>query len=622
MATTLLDQVNSSIEATSNDPTLPLNQRALEEAELVLSETLSPPQRQQLVASLSALLPSLHQDPTPAVNLLLRLLHVYRYADILSLGSIPFTDGLAPAPHMVAYNRLILSILQKATQNASDAALVAGMLDTVVALVRLWLSTDDPGIASQCSQLLLDLLKVDQELRLDPDAHLPAGGQGLVWKRIFGDRHVYGTFYDLCSSVGPTSANISKSQRTISQSRLLEWLPKVAGMDWNAVCRSHHPDIEAEYGVRGGLLDFASLHMVDTSDDVLMYQCLVHFYSDILDATKQHSVGTGSGSEGISYLVSKGVHAKTAAIYLQAPGTKVDPLEAVFLYGPAANYIATYASNYPDHFLASELLQQVIGRLESALDLSAAKWAHAESPKHDLHLLASLPRRALLATSGGGNGQTSPLTLLPSKATNPDVLNTLATIFHGPPKDITIASPSDMTAAITNTPTSEAAEARALYYGYLSNNPRFWSDITTHADTVALKDLALAAINVLTSVITANWSTTPEVFLPSQIATPASGHLALLAPPALEYAIPYLLKPPRTFANLVGGRGDAESAVYKVASAKFDALTALHARLQSQVEKSPGEGYEDILATLSKRLAEGPLSREGEIGSRVETLQL
>jgi hypothetical protein len=158
---------------------------------------------------------------------------------------------------------------------------------------------------------------------------------------------------------------------------------------------------------------------------------------------------------------------------------------------------------------------------------------------------------------------------------------------------------------------------------YLANNSRFWSDIVSHADTVALKELALSALNCLHSVITATWSTKPSLALPSSsMATPASGHLAILSPPALEYTLPYLIKPPQIFANLVGGRGDSESAAYKVASAKWDALKALHGALVTQVELEPGQGYEDILATLGKRLAEGPMSKEGEVGGRIDTVQL
>lgn len=577
-------------------------------------------QKVALVVSLSALLPTLQQDPSPAVNLLLRLVKDYSYGDILKLGSVPFTDGLAVGEYMVSFNRLILTILEKATHNAADAASVAGLLDTVLALVRLWLCTSDTGVASQASQVLLDLLKVDQEIK-DPDARLPAGGQGLIWKRIFGDRHVYRTFFEACSLTGPSDVKLSKNERTLAQARLMEWLPKVGAMDWDAISRGHHADVESQYKCES-LLEFAVSRMVDTKDDVLMHQCLINFFSDILNATKPtiRLPGSATDSAGLRYLIAQGVHSRTTALYVQLPGVQLDPLESMFLYGPAANYIATYASAYPEHFIASQLPKQVSDRLGAALNLSAAKWAHAESPKHDLHLLASLPRRALLATSGTEGWRSSPLSLLPSKATNPDVLNTLATVFHGPPRDVTF-QPGSTLEADPGTK-QEAAEARALYYNYLANNQRFWSDILTHADTVALKDLALAAINCLTSVITANWSEEPSPSVPTSIATPASGHLAILSPPALEYTLPYLLKPPQTFANLVGGRGDTESAAYKIAIAKFDALRAFNSRLMVQVEQTPGEGYEDILATINKRLAEGPLSREGEVGDRIGTLEL
>jgi hypothetical protein len=234
-----------------------------------------------------------------------------------------------------------------------------------------------------------------------------------------------------------------------------------------------------------------------------------------------------------------------------------------------------------------------------------------------------MPRKSLLPNGdGSGTWNSSPLSLLPSKSTNPDVLNTLATVFHGPEKQVVNFPPSSPLAAEGDGGKTDAAAARALYFQYIANNPRFWNDIATHADTVALMDLALSAVSCLTAVITANWSTKPDLALPNSIATPDQGQVAILTPPSLEYTLPYLLKPPQTFANLVGGRGDAESAAYKIAAAKFDALRALHSKLMVQVEQQPDEGYEEILATLSKRLAEGPLSREGEVGGRIGTLDL
>lgn len=333
MADSILEKLNTSIAATTKDPSVPLDQPTFEEAELVLAEILSPEHNLQLVSSLSTFLPNLQQDPSPAVNLLLRLINRYSYGDILKLGSIPFKDGLAVGEHMSSYNRLIISILHKAALNAADAASVAGLLDTVLALVQLWLCTSDTSVAILAQQLLLDLLRIDQQTQTGPDSHLPSGGQGLMWKRLFGDQDVYRMFFEACSfpKASSSSITLSKSQRTLAQARLMEWLPKVAGMDWNAVARSNHPEIEAEFKSQGGLMGFATSHMVDTKADVLMYRCLIDFYSEILHATrpKASDLGGREDSTGLGCLITEGMHARTVAIYLQLPGTSVDPLEAM-----------------------------------------------------------------------------------------------------------------------------------------------------------------------------------------------------------------------------------------------------------------------------------------------------
>lgn len=615
------------------NPDVAIDSRLFDQAELVLPEQLSQQETYALVQRLSALLQVLQQNPKSAVDLLIRLIEPFAFSDVLSFDPpVDFAAGLdlgdnAPQGFMLPFNRLMLALLDKATVNPSDAATVATKPEVLQALVKLWLCSSDTGVATLASKLLIDLLRVDREVFSDPDQHVPSQGQGLVWKRIFGDRNVYGTIFEACG-LKAQSLKLSKNQRTLAQARLLEWLPTVAKMDWSAVSKSHHAEVETLFGVDegGGLLDFAALQMVDYADDVLMYRCLLDFFSALLDAmhTIDTPTTTSETSPALDYLLSTGLHERTAKLYLQSE-QEVDIMESMFLYGPSANYIATYASLYPRHFQASEMPKQVNGRLMNALSLSSSKWAHAESPKHDLHLLASLPRASLLPSAEGPAAwATTPLSLLPSKATNADVLNTLATVFNGPSrKIITFPSTSPMTDEPSPQEELEAAAARALYLNYLANNTRFWQDIETHADTVALREVALAALNCLHSVITANWSTKPSLALPSSImATPPSGHLAILSPPALEYTLPYLIRPPQTFANLVGGRGDAESSAYKIASAKWDALKALHSALIVQVERDPGQGYEEILATLSKRLAEGSMSNEGEIGGRIDTVQL
>lgn len=78
--------------------------------------------------------------------------------------------------------------------------------------------------------------------------------------------------------------------------------------------------------------------------------------------------------------------------------------------------------------------------------------------------------------------------------------------------------------------------------------------------------------------------------------------------------LPYLLKPATTFSNLVGGRGDAESAAYKVAMAKFDVLKAVGQRLRE------GNAGHSVDAMVRRRIAEGPWGTESGAGSRIGTI--
>lgn len=312
------------------------------------------------------------------------------------------------------------------------------------------------------------------------------------------------------------------------------------------------------------------------------------------------------------------------------------------MYAPSAHYLAAYASDYPEHFVNSPAKDRTLLRLKQSLDMSPSRWAHTDSPKHDLHIIASLPRRSLLPSRGVGQAawNTSPLSLLPSKSTNPDVLDTLALIFHGPvQEEITFPSRTP-SSTVTTSPESrsEAQSAQALYYLYLNYNPKLFEDLVKHAETVALEPHALAAINVIASIITANWAPLsqrsddastglPESELLSWLpnpptATPASGAEAILTPPSLEHTVPYLLRPPQTFSSIVGGLGDTENSAYKIAVAKFDALKLLHARLESKVVEQPGQGYEEIVETLRKRIAEGPWGRQGQVGTSIATMEL
>ncbi|KAK4951658.1 hypothetical protein LTR28_006796 [Elasticomyces elasticus] len=659
----LIEQLTAHLDALDQDPSTALDVRLLDTCALVLPGSVGEA-TSTLITRLSETLPKLLQDPSPAIPFLMKLLEPYSFTDVLAFQSVDFVGGLQTAA--LPYNDLVLSLLQKAASKASDAAILAGRPEVIAALVTLWLCTPDAGVADKAGRVLYELLKVDRETPQGANCeHLASRPLGLVWRRVFRDRDIYGLIFDICT-LKPIKKEpqLSKSQKTLAQARLMDWLPALGAQDWAAITQSYHRDIESQYGVKeAGLLEFAALHMVDFKDDVLMHRCLIDFFAKLLRSVTQphHDVlvnvlqfvsrfesdpGRSKRSVSLNFLINNRLHSRSLAYYLDPTSRSLDPIDVKFLYSASADYIATYASTNPEHFLISPDRKRVLDRLSMALDLTPARWAHSDPPRSDLHVLCSLPRITLLPQGDGPYGPSawtsSPLSLLPSKMSNADVFNALEVVFHGPPRTEVITFPTQPSDTNQVKPTSgtESAAARALYFLYINNNHGFFRDLIAHAETVALKETALAAISLITAISTANWAVFQEApsemrdtdflteakfrsMLPDPLYdTPRSGALAIISPPSLEYTLPYLLRPAQSFSNLVGGRGDSESAAYRIAVAKFDALKALHAMVMRLDLEDPGKGFEVIVGALAKRISQGPWSKEGEVGGRVGTMEM
>jgi hypothetical protein len=160
---------------------------------------------------------------------------------------------------------------------------------------------------------------------------------------------------------------------------------------------------------------------------------------------------------------------------------------------------------------------------------------------------------------------------------------------------------------------------------------------------MAMRDTALAAIALIKAVATANWETIPANSPPTPLTSsrfpvptedqmsrlgpaqegklPATGAWALLVPPSLTTVLPYLFKAPQTYANFVaGGAADTESAVWRIATAKYDALSALAAAVSRIGGKV--DGMDELVATLRRRVEEGPWGPITQVGSRVDALEL
>ena len=81
------------------------------------------------------------------------------------------------------------------------------------------------------------------------------------------------------------------------------------------------------------------------------------------------------------------------------------------------------------------------------------------------------------------------------------------------------------------------------------------------------------------------------------------------------------MKPAQTFGNAVGGgRGDVESAAWKVAVAKYEVLEAFLAGVK-RLDDGNAE-MREMIAAVSKRVAEGPMGGSTGVGGMVGTMEL
>ncbi|EPS34768.1 hypothetical protein PDE_09732 [Penicillium oxalicum 114-2] len=643
------EAVKAHLAEVQATPSTPLDVSLIARLKLQLIDDADPVVPATILSQVSTLLPVIQEDPTPLTTLATAACGSLSFTDICSIEpAIDFTAGFQAPSEPI--NLLALSLLAKAAQTSSDAAIVAGNSELVSALIQLWLTTSSTAVAQAALDVLWDLLEVDSVSPLEKgecenSTDDPRTGQGLMWRRVFKDKDVYGLLFGLCSLKGDAPEGLTKRERTVAQGRLMGLLVRAGRLHWDIVSKSQNPEIEARYE-SSSLLEFATTRMVDLSD-VLMHMTVLGFYGDLIriDApglVARSAVQSAStfSSPALDFLISAGVHEKVISYYLD--DSKLEPVDLIYLSGPTMAYIAKYAELYPNHILTnpSTVLDGIIARINRALAVSSTQWAQGNVPTGHLSILASLPRALIIEAGRHG---LNPLLRIPTSPPNGEAFDVLGKIFHGPTRT-TMPDAMDLNAS-GQTPTDwhrEAGAARALYFMYLNHNPGFWSDIVSAADVLAMKDVALSAIAFMNAIVLANWeppypashveNNSSRFKLPSEEELgklspapsgllPLSGPWAVLTPPALTTLLPYLFKPPRTYAEFVGGgAGDSQHAVWKVATAKHEVLVALYNRLREAGGQA--EGFEDILRTLRQRVNEGPAGPVQSTAPQVEAIGL
>lgn len=632
----LFAELSAHLQAVDEQPTTILDADLLEQCTLFTStseyqtriwQETGPPFLQ-----IAALLPKLQQDPSPLIHFVTKLAAPYRFEHI---KHVDFDIGLDLQATPV--HALILTLLEKAAAGSSDAQALANRPNVVAAVVRLWLCTSNTGVATQAEDLLTSLLRAskNEPTTISGEAPLHTYGAGPIWRRLFADRDIVGLYYHctcLKALSNPPLPLLSKRDKTIAQARLLNWLPKVGALDWSTITSSHGLDIEREVGLAQGqgLLHYAATNMVNKEDDILMHMTLINFFRDLIVTVKtkphptyvflQHTTDMSltdfrhyDSSLSLDFLKEQNIHKQIIDFH-----TSDSPsLDHSFLSPRTSQYISEYASIYPENFESSPEL------------LTIRTYLHRNIRKcepHDLSILSAMPRATLIPCSGTTGLAWDDCLLLdiPLTRTNPDALKTLAAVFHGPPKQ-EITFPRVETLGLDPKRIEiESVFARLLTSQYYSKHPSLFSELVTHASTIAVKENALAALVLLRAIITSSWSANslPDIISESdrtytQLQNfPRTGLDLILDPARSGSVLPALLKPAATFSNLVGGRGDAENAAYQVAMARFDVLKALGQRLEHD------GGRNDVLQMVRRRVSEGPWGVGGSAGSRIGTLEL
>jgi hypothetical protein len=248
----------------------------------------------RLLPNLTQILLTYDKDPTILASLSTKLLRPVQFTQALTLAS---EDALiqalrSPAP---SANILAITVLEKASRAPSDTAILSIMKGVVENFVRIWLSTPHVEVGEKATQALGDLLDVDCDRRSSAGIDTKMSGmqlagtppgQGLLWRRIFQDRDLYGLIFSLCSfkTVGTEEDQLDERQKSLAQGRLLRILPRLAALDFHAVTHTHFPEIEERYGLQdeeNGLLFFAMADMVD-KQDILMHLNLIELFIEFL----------------------------------------------------------------------------------------------------------------------------------------------------------------------------------------------------------------------------------------------------------------------------------------------------------------------------------------------------
>ncbi|KAH8196910.1 hypothetical protein TruAng_008935 [Truncatella angustata] len=288
-----VDALDQHLDQLVADPTLPSQVKLFDDVTLQLTDVNILPLIPRLLPKITEILKQYQQDPAIICELAIKLLGPLTFTQVMSLAS---EDAIlqalrSPAP---SANLLAMAVLDKASKTPGEAAILATMKNTILGFVTQWLSAPQVEVGERGSRVLGNLLDVDCTTRPEHGVSLNGQeivtrkppGQGLMWRRVFQDRDIYGTILSL-SGAGPhhdAEGGQSSHQLTLAQGRLFRVVPRLAALNLGAVTRTEFPDLNQRVShveTDEGLLQFTALRMID-KDDLLMHLTLVDFFETLV----------------------------------------------------------------------------------------------------------------------------------------------------------------------------------------------------------------------------------------------------------------------------------------------------------------------------------------------------
>jgi hypothetical protein len=318
---TLFREVFSHLSDLQQTTSTPLNDDLLRRAGHAVDSSTPRATLWQLLKTGEGLLSSITTDPQPLTRLLQRVVESIPFDELqTNLTPEKLVDGLRAPSN--AIQLLCIAYLTRAASRPSGAAWVATSAELSQQLLTTWLGSESAEVAERAQECLVALLEVDSPDSTTFASSVQSGGsfqaasrvassgnaaqgQGLFSRRIFYDPACYILFFSWTTLASTSSHDLEtkkgRSQVSISQARLLDFLPKVALFDFASISTSTLPEVERPFLRRGnasvqpqespygGLLKYAARHMID-KEDFLMEVLWREFFEKLFAVVQEGSV--------------------------------------------------------------------------------------------------------------------------------------------------------------------------------------------------------------------------------------------------------------------------------------------------------------------------------------------